>query len=34
MKRIFFALLLGMLLSATLAKAEVRHAELTVFGMD
>jgi hypothetical protein len=34
MKRISFALFLGMLLSATLAQAELRHVELTVFGMD
>jgi hypothetical protein len=34
MKKICFALLLGILLSATLAQAELRHVELTVFGMD
>ncbi|MCU1311923.1 MAG: hypothetical protein JWO20_3048 [Candidatus Angelobacter sp.] len=34
MKKKLFCALFLLLLSATLAQAEVRHSELTVFGMD
>jgi hypothetical protein len=34
MKRLFTAVFMILLLAATTAQAELRHVELTVFGMD